>query len=267
MAKRSGLSDNFYLAGIDMSGDVGAVTAIKMPRTLLDCTGINKSAHERFNGLKDGEISFNSFWNDGATAYGAAPANRAGAAGTSMFQLSSLPTADIIVSYFMGTALGGWTANMVAKQVNYDNTRGADGSLISATQCMANGFGLEWGQSLTAGIRTDTAATTPGTGVDNTEAIVSTAFGMSAYLQVFSFTGTSVTMQIQDSADNAAFANITGLAAFTVVNGVTSQRIETDTLARTIRRYLRVITTGTFNPCSFAVMACIYAAANREGPR
>ena len=38
------------------------------------------------------------------------------------------------------------------------------------------------------------------------------SFGVQAYLQVFSFTGTDVTITIQDSADNSSFANITGLS-------------------------------------------------------
>ena len=70
-------------------------------------------------------------------------------------------------------------------------------------------------------------------------------------------------MRIQDSADNSAFANITGLNAFTAATGSTFERIETDTLARTIRRYLKVNTTGTLSECTFAVVAVRYYAADR----
>ena len=114
---------------------------------------------------------------------------------------------------------------------------------------------------LTAGKRTDTVATAPATGVDFTD--VSTAFGMAAYLHIFSFTGTSVTMRIQDSADNSAFANITGLGAFTTASASTFERQETDLLTRTIRQYLKVNTTGTFSECTFAVVAVRYYAADR----
>lgn len=249
MAKQSGLSDNIYVQGYDLSGDVGAVTAIRQPSTLLDVTGINKSAHERLYGVGDGEISFNSFFNDAALAEHVA---------------LKVPRQDVIVTYFRGTVLGGQTANLDAKQVNYDWVRGADGSLIATIQALgARGWGLEWGQSLTAGKRTDTVATAPASGADFTD--VSTAFGMAAYLEVFSFTGTSATMTIQDSADNAAFAAITGLSAFTAVTALGAQRIETDTLARTIRRYMKVNTTGTFSECTFAVTVVRYVAANRNG--
>jgi len=114
---------------------------------------------------------------------------------------------------------------------------------------------------LTAGKRTDTVATAPATGVNFTDA--STAFGMAAYLHIFSFTGTSVTMRIQDSADNSSFANITGLGAFTTASASTFERQETDLLTRTIRQYLKVNTTGTFSECTFAVVAVRYYAADR----
>jgi len=249
MPKQTGLGDRLFLAGYDLSGDIGAISRIGAPRTLLDVTAIDKSARERIYGLRDGEISFSSFFNDAALQEHVA--------------LKGLPTVDVQVLYFRGVVLGGNVAGMVGKQVNYDPVRGPDGSLIFGVQALANGFGLEWGLSLTAGKRTDTVATAPATGVDFTD--VSTAFGLAAYLQVFSFTGTSATMTIQDSADNAAFANITGLSSFVAATGRTSERIETDTLARTIRRYLKVNTTGTFSECTFAVAVIRYFAANREG--
>lgn len=250
MAKQSGLGDNLYLTGVNLSGDVGEIQAIRQPRVLLDVTGIDKSAHERIYGKKDGEISFRAFFNDAATN-----------PFSSFVALSTLPTSDVIASYFRGTVLGGRVANLVAKQVNYDPNRGEDGSFIFDTQLLANNYGLEWGQSLTAGQRTDTTATAPATGVDFTD--VSTAFGCVAYLHIFKFTGTSVTHTIQDSADNSAFANITGLTAFGPGSSVGAFRQETDTLTRTIRRYLKVNTTGTFSECVFAVSVVRYHGADR----
>jgi len=247
MAKQSGLGDQIYVGGSDLSGDVGAVQTIRSSVNPLDVTAIDKSAHERIHGLYDGEISFNSFFNDAALAEHA--------------ELKLRPTADTLVSYFRGTVLGNESACLTGKQINYDPTRTADGGLIFTVQALSNGFGLEWGKMLTAGKRTDTVATAPATGVDFND--VSTAFGMAAYLHIFSFTGTSVTMRIQDSADNSSFANITGLGAFTTASASTFERIETDLLTRTIRRYLKVNTTGTFSECTFAVVAVRYYGAGR----
>ena len=77
--------------------------------------------------------------------------------------LSVLPTTDVHEMFSCGTALGSPAACIVAKQVNYDGTRGNDGSFSFAVSSQANAFGLEWGYLLTAGQRTDTAATN-GTG-------------------------------------------------------------------------------------------------------
>jgi hypothetical protein len=235
VAKQTGLGDNFYLDGVDLSGDIGSLGAVGGGNSPLEVTGIDKSAFERLGGLRDGRIEFVAFFND--------------ATSQEHLTLRGLPTTDRNASYFRGTALGGQAASMVAKQVNYDPTRGADGSLTLAVQALANGYGLEWGRSLTAGKRTDSAPTN-GASVDFTD--VTTAFGWQAWLHVFAFAGTSVTVTIQDSADDAAFANLTG-GAFTAATGVTSQRLEGGRTA-TVRRYLRAITSGTFSNAVFAVV-------------
>ncbi|TAJ21835.1 MAG: hypothetical protein EPO65_00615 [Dehalococcoidia bacterium] len=235
MAKQSGLGDNLYIAGYDVSGDIGSLSSIAGPRGVTDVTGIDKSAFERLLLGKDGSIEFSSWFNPSA--------------GQAHDRLEDLPTTDQILTYCRGTTLGNPAAAMVAKQINYDGTRAADGAFSFNTSAQANGYGLEWGRQLTAGKRTDTTATN-GTGVDHTD--VSTAFGWQAYLHVFSFTGTSVTVTLQDSADNSSFAAITG-GAFTAATGVTSQRLEGARDA-TVRRYVRVATSGTFTSAVFAVM-------------
>jgi hypothetical protein len=77
--------------------------------------------------------------------------------------------------------------------------------------------------------------------------------GAQFYLHLTAFTGTSVVVKIEDSADNATFADLAG-AAFTSATGATFERIATGASA-TVRRYLRVITTGTFTSASFVVNA------------
>lgn len=239
MAKSSGLGDNFYLAGYDLSGDIGSIEGGGGP-TPLEVTGIDKSAFERIGGLRDGKLNWSAWFND--------------AAGQAHPRLSSLPTADVIATYCRGTTLGNPAACLVAKQINYDGKRGNDGSFTLDVEAMANAYGLEWGKQGTAGKRTDTTATN-GTGVDFGTG--STSFGLQAYLQVFSFTGTSVTVKIQQSSDNGsgdAFADVTG-GAFTAATGITSQRIATATNL-TVERYLRVVTTGTFSNAVFSVVIC-----------
>ena len=45
MAKKSGLGNNLFISGYDLSGDVGAIGSIASTRGVQDVTSINKSAH------------------------------------------------------------------------------------------------------------------------------------------------------------------------------------------------------------------------------
>ncbi|HEV8653260.1 MAG TPA: hypothetical protein VG276_28675 [Actinomycetes bacterium] len=235
MPKSAGLGDNLYVAGYDLSGDIGALDSISGGPSPLEVTGIDKSGYERIGGARDGGIEFTAFFNKATDR--AHP------------RLKLLPTTDAIVSYLRGTALGGQAACLVGKQLNYDGNRGEDGSLTFKVAAKANGFGLEWGRTLTAGKRTDSAPTN-GTGVDLTT--VSTTFGWQAYLHVFAFAGTSVTVTLQDSADDSSYANLAG-GAFTAASGVTSERLA-GAGGATVRRYLRAITSGTFSNAVIAVV-------------
>lgn len=231
--KQNGLGDNFYVGQYDLSGDISAIGTVGGSVATLDKTGINKFGYERIGGLRTGSMEFTSHFND--------------AAGQEHVALSALPTTDVILSYFRGTTLGNPAASMVAKQINYDASRGDDGDLTFAVSAQSNGFGLEWGRSLTAGLRTDTAATN-GTAIDTT---ASASFGAQAYLHVTAFTGTDCTITVEDSADNITFATVD---SFTVVSGVTSERNVLGTTTETLDRYVRVSTTaGTFSSVTFAV--------------
>lgn len=235
MAKASGLGDNAYVAGYDLSADVIALDRIAGGPAALDCTPINASAMVRLGGLRTGEIAFTSWW-DSLVAHVA---------------LSSLPTADVHAMYARGTSIGSPAACMVAKQVNYDPTRGPNGSLTAKVQCLSNGFGIEWGILATAGLRTDSAATNGASQDDG----AATAFGLEAYLQTTAFSGTDVTVKLQDSANNSVWADITG-AAFTQITSGNQhfERIATANNA-TIRQYVRAVTvtTGGFTSVTFAV--------------
>jgi hypothetical protein len=246
LAKQSGLGDNFYVGGYDLSGDTAALDEIGGGPAVIDVTGINKSAYERIGGLRDGRIEWTSHFNPETAAD-----DPGITADHQHVALSSLPMTDRQLMYFRGTTLGNPAAAMVGKQLNYDWTRGDDGKLTMKIRAESNGYGIEWGRSLTAGIRTDTAATN-GTGIDTT---ASADFGAQAYLQVFDFSGTDVTVKIQDSADNATYADVAGFSFTQVTAGPTVERIATSNTA-TIRRYVRAVTvtTGGVTSVRFAVV-------------
>lgn len=233
MSKQGGLGHKLLIAGYDLSGDTNSYE-VTGGAELLEVTGIDKSGKERIGGLRDGSIKWTSFFNP--------------VAGQAHPVLSALPTNDIQANLLAGTTLGAPAASLIGKQTNYPPKRASNGQLTIDIEAVANAWGLEWGIQLTPGIRADTTATT-GTGVDLT---TSASFGAQAYLQVLGVTGTSVTVAVEDSADNVTFAAVTGLT-FTAATGITTQRLATANTA-TIRRYVRATSTGTFTAASFSVV-------------
>lgn len=242
MAKQSGIGDRLYVGAYDLSGDIGSLQQIQGGPNPLDLTDITQGGFERRGGLRTGGINFTSWFNPSA--------------GRSHARFSTLPRTDVIATYGRGALLGSPAASCVGEQIGYDGTRGQDGSLSFAVAITSNGYGLEWGRQLTAGLRTDTTATN-GASLDNGAA---TTFGGQFYLHLTAFTGTSVVVKIQDSADNVTFADLSG-AAFTSATGITSERIAIANNA-TVRRYLRVATTGTFTNAVFVVNAVRNETAN-----
>lgn len=61
-SKQSGLGDNFYIGGYDLSGDLASVDKISGGPALFDVTSIKKLAHERIGGQRSGDMQFTSFW-------------------------------------------------------------------------------------------------------------------------------------------------------------------------------------------------------------
>ena len=229
MSKQSGLGDQAFVHGYDLSGDVASLSRIAGGQGLGDLTGINSSAHERVGLLRTGEIAFTSWFNDAALQEHAA--------------LSPLPLTDVIVSYLRGTTLGNPAACMTAKQVNYDPTRNQDGSLQFGVQALSSHskVGLEWCEQLTAGKATHASATN---GSSVTYSGTSTAFGASAYWHLFSRASGTVDGEIQDSANDTDFVAVTGLA-FTALTARGAERVATATDA-TIRKYVRFASSDTF---------------------
>lgn len=227
------------MAGYNLSGDISAMDNVGGGPAVLDSTGIDKSANERMGGVRDGRIEFTSFFNPST--------------GQAHERFSALPSTDQIVTYCRGTTLGNAAASCVAKQIGYDGKRAADGGFTFSVSAQANGFGVEWGEQLTAGIRTDTSATN-GSSVDYGATVGTTNFGLQMYVHLFAFTGTSVTIKVQSSTDDGggdAFADITG-ATSGALTTIGATRVATGTTAA-VERYLRVVTTGTFTVANFSL--------------
>jgi hypothetical protein len=157
MSKTGGLGDNFYIGGYDISGDVGSVDQLGGGPALGDVTGIKSLGHEQVGLIRDADWQFTTYFN---------PSSAVDAEHTI---LSTLPRTDTVAQYFRGAAVLSPSACLNSKQVNYDPTRGTDASLTFKAELMANGFGMEWGEQLTPGKRTDTTATA-GAAIDESAA-------------------------------------------------------------------------------------------------
>ena len=237
MAKRSGIGMKLYLQGMDMSGDVGSIGTMRSSVTPIDVTPIDAAAVERIHGLRDGEITFNCFFNN--------------ADDETHDALAALPTTDVLCMVLTSTTAGEPVFCLTAKQINYDWTRNADGSMSGTVQLLAaSGIPLEYGLLLAA--KTTHASATDETGIDFGAQTTAGAIG---FLQHFSADSGTVEYDLEDSSDSTDGddGNWANLGAFTDVEtpyAPTAQRIE---ISGTVERWTRASTNGTFSNAVFAM--------------
>lgn len=234
MAKKSGLGSEFLVGGYNLSGDTNALTKLGGGAALIDVSSINGSTFERIGGKRDGSMEFTAHFNDDA--------------GASHAVLSALPTTDVTAIWAQAAAIGARGAGIVAKQADYALSLAADGALTANVSLMANNYGVHFGQMLTAGLQTDASATNSA----SIDTGASASFGLTAFLVVVSLGSGTPTVKIQDSADDSSFSDVSG-ATFGTVAAQDNEIVQTGT-TQTVRRYVRVATTGTFTDLVFAVV-------------
>lgn len=242
MSKQTALFSKLYVGGVDISGDTNSVDGLDKTRATLTATGLDVSSEERIFGLRDGAARFTSFFNpDAASAFDTLS--------------DGLPDADTLVMWALSTdgaalAAGDPAFFLNAKEASYQGRRGADASLTFSSDFVADGFGAEWGSLLTAGEITQSSAGSTAS-VDGGAA---SANGLQAYLQLLAFTGTSITVTIEESSDAGggdAWAAVTD-GAFSAMTAAGAQRIQTAN-SQTVEQHLRVTTSGTFTNAVFLV--------------
>ena len=236
MAKKSGLGHKFYAHGYDISGDVGAITKAGSPSGMLDVTGIDATGHERIHGQLDGELSWMCYFND--------------AAGQEHAALKARTTTDMLLMWLLGTTRGDEVACLLAKKINYDPTRGADGSLTIAVQGLGSGYGLEWADLLVA--KTTHTSATDETGLDGSAQSTAGAVG---FLQHFSAASGTVEYDIEDSSDSTngvdgVWANLLAFTDVATPWAATAQRVA---VSGTVERWVRASTNGTFTTAVFSM--------------
>src|SRR5689334_8957182 len=240
--KSTGLGMGLEVNGVSVAGDVNSIGKIGGGPMPIEMTGIDKLGYERFGGLRDGALEWVSYFNPTL----------------SHPLFAALPTADIIATVrYPGGTIGTVGAGVVAKQIGYDPKRGNDGSLLVDIKTMSNGSGVEFGLMATAGLRTDGAAGN-GAGLDFGAVIGTTAFGLQMYVQLTAFTGTSVTVKLQHSNDDAAgdpYADISGATTVDLTTAPQAVRIATAGNV-SVKRWVRVVSVGTFSNAVYTVLVC-----------
>jgi hypothetical protein len=239
--KASGLGAALWVGGYDLGASTNSLSRIGGGNTPIVMTDITQSAMAREGGQRDGGMDIVSYWNPDA--------------GGSHAAYSTLPTTDTIATYAAYTpAIGVPSASCIGKQINYDGNRSQDGAFLLNVSVQASGYGLQWGFLATAGMRTDTAATAAAavSPLDQLSASPG-AFGLVMFVHLKAFTGTSVTIKLQESSDNSgdAYADVTGATTGALTTAPQAVRVATGAIA--VERYLKVVTTGTFSSAVFAV--------------
>jgi len=234
MSKRSGLGNQLYVGGYDISGDVGALSNLSTPRGEQNVTGIDKSANERIQLLVDGDISFDTFFNDATDQIHDA--------------LSTLPTTNRQGMFLVSTTRGEPAFAMNAKQINYDWSRAAEGSLTGTTQLLqADGNPPAWGESIA--MKETIASAGDITGYID----VQTTSGVVAFLQIFTLGSGTPVITLQDSSDttDGDDGSWSTIGTFTINSARSAERLA---VAGTIEKALRIEASGTFTNLVVAAM-------------
>lgn len=237
MSKKSGLGNRLYVAGYDISGDVGAVSNIATPRGVQENTGINKSATERLLLKVDAALDFDTWFND--------------ATGELHDALSGLPTADVLAIFAQGTTRGDVGFGLTAKQLNYDWSRAEDGGLAGSTNLQQSGGERPiWGEMIA--VKETLASAGSLTGHIDVGA-AQTNSGVVAHLHIFAKGSGTPTVLLEDSSDttDGDDGSWDTIGTFTIQTARTAERL---TVAGDVEKALRIRVTGTFTNL---VVACL----------
>lgn len=239
MAIASGLAQQFFVDAADLSGATAGARRISSSMATLPVPAISDSGMRRIPALRDGAMDVDSWFDDTVIHP----------------TWSALPTTDRVATWCFGTALGAVTASVIGKQIGYDPTRGQDGSISEATSVLANGFALEFGRSLTGGGAFGNLAVQSSAGSltgYNDDAAAATNFGLQLFVHLLAFTGTSITIEVHDSNDNAVGDPYAIVPGATTGALTTAQALRVNTSAtENVKEWLRITTTGTFSSALF----------------
>lgn len=223
MAFTHGSKAKVLLNGYDISGYVKSVgVSGSLDTASVDVLG--STAKQSVTGLLDGQFTMDGYY-DGAS--GAIDEVMTSAMGVTLDNVFYCPQGYATI----GLPVYGFEAHNASYEVNTDI-----GDAASWSSTFASNVGTERGvlqhpfQAEVAGGNT--------TGIDYGS--TSTTNGGVIYLQATA--AATLAVKLQDSADNTAWADVSGAAFTTVSSGRSAQRVA---FTGTVRRYTRILWTGT----------------------
>ncbi len=231
MAKLTGVATKLLLKAAEISGDFREVT-LGTTAAELDTTTYGQTGRQFIPGYTDGAWSLSGFWESGA--------------GNSTAVLDDLvdDTTPAVATLAPYGLTSGYRAKLLYASAGGVAQAIAEGGATAISAELKGAGGNKYGQLLHVA---DVAATANGTGYDNPSDGATTK-GAAFHLHIPTNTrdAGSIVVSIEDSANNSAFASVSGLSAFTSVAAAAtaSERI---TLANglTLRRYVRAVVTVT----------------------
>jgi len=238
MTIKTGLGERLLVGEYDL-GNVTQLVNGSMSITQLDVTTIDLDGIARLGGKRHGTLSPTVFFDDST--------------GKSMDALKAVSGTDRGAVWLLGDTRGSQALALVSIQTMFGPQISQDGALVIPVGLEANNYGMEGGVVLTESLEAITT-TTALAGVDDLGAVGSTDFGAQAFLNITEFTGTSITIDVEDSDDNGVDPWASCGLTFTAATGVGWERIATPSATENVKRWLRVNPAGTFTSCSFTVV-------------
>jgi hypothetical protein len=236
MTKQAAGSNRLFVDQYDVSGNVGALSAITASRALLDVTDITQTGMDRRGGLADGSITINGWW-DGTP--GATPA--------AVHDVFKVARTNAIVTFWSGITAGSAVSGLVANQTTYQPVRSPDASLAWTVEAQASaGAGLEWGHGLTTGAQTF-ASTGYGSDCDDLAGSpTATAYGAILYVHLISIASGNITISAVHGAAAAPTTAVTGCTTG-LLTTAGAYRIPSTSSTFNLLRYTRLYAVGTFS--------------------
>lgn len=238
MSKVSSNSTKIWLDGWDLTGYLNAAELdIKQMVPSVQCFG--DVGPKRIVDTYDSSQKLGGFFDAAANAID-----------PDVFaMLSTIPDHALTLSF--GAALEGSIAYTVAVQLTDEKIA------VKVGQAILLDFGTVESATLSRAVVFRSAAlSAAGNGAGQDQGVSNAGQLYAVHFHLFAFTGTSVTLKLQDSANNSTFADITGLADSGALTTPGAVRVST-TLAT--RRYKRVVASGTFSAALIGVAGGIVA--------